>query len=488
MNEKILTPFAPNLVESTRSIGYSFETALADIIDNSIGNFASRIDVNFATGENPYVAIIDDGQGMDKETLENAMRYGSNSVLDEREAHDLGRFGLGLKMASMSQCRKLTVITKKNNITSAAIWDLDHIHKTKEWILKVYDQESAKALNLANLLTDRKSGTIVLWENLDKITESPLNFERDFNEKLNHASKHVSLVFHRFMENKKDKNYTEFYFNYLQLNPIDPFFLTHPATQKLEQRKIFLENRTPITVQPIITPYTSNLSVEQRNFLNENHDLNLKQGFYIYRNKRLIVWGKWFRIIRESELNRLAKVVIDLPNSIDHIWTIDVKKSSAEIPGDIKEQLKNIVKATVGKSERVYKYRGRKIKTDDFDHIWNKVENRGKFQYMINRELALYKALESSLDDNQAKLLGNFLSAVEDAFPYDSVYYDKATDVQFIEKSLETEEVYQTAKDAINQLLTYQSLSESIQAIKSIDIFNKYPEVIQKLEEEMSNE
>lgn len=127
MNEVKLIPNAPILIESTRSIGYSFETALADIIDNSLAKKANKIDVYFNSIDSPFVMVIDNGVGMNLEELTDAMRYGSKSSLEERDRNDLGRFGLGLKTASLSQCRKLTVFSKKNNMISGATWDIDYI-------------------------------------------------------------------------------------------------------------------------------------------------------------------------------------------------------------------------------------------------------------------------------------------------------------------------------------------------------------------------
>lgn len=109
MEDKIIVPFAPILVESTRSIGYSFEAAVADIIDNSISAGATGVSIDFQSNDPAWLCIMDNGSGMTEEELINAMRYGSKSVLDERGKDDLGRFGLGMKMASLSQCRKLTV-------------------------------------------------------------------------------------------------------------------------------------------------------------------------------------------------------------------------------------------------------------------------------------------------------------------------------------------------------------------------------------------
>lgn len=480
MEDIKLTPYAPNLVESTRSIGYSFETALADIIDNSISNDASKIEVKFDTNNEPYVAIIDDGIGMDKDTLEAAMRYGSSNVLDERDSKDLGRFGLGLKMASMSQCRKLTVLSKKEKEIFAVCWDLDYIYETQDWLLIRYSDVEKRKIRLYDELEKMNNGTIVLWENFDKISESEFDFEKEFNEKVSFADRHLSLVFHRYLE----KNKFELFFNGRKLEPINPYVLSNKATQVLEEETLFI-NDEKIKIIPYITPYISKLSAEERHEIDKNKDLNLKQGLYIYRNKRLIVWGKWFRLLKENELKKLTKIQIDLPNNIDDYWTIDVKKSSAQIPSVIKENLKQIVYRSSGKSEKVYRYRGRKESTDIHDHIWNKVENRNKIQYLINKDIPMYKVVEKSLDETQLKLFESFIKAIEDSFPYAIVYCELAKEKEYDEKTLETEEVYNMAKMTLETCKNKEDRIDYLKTFKKIDIFLKYPEVIELLEEEI---
>ena len=96
-----LPPHAPTLMESTRAIGYSIESAIADIIDNSVAAQADRVDIDFFPIGESYISILDNGVGMAKEELINAMQYGSRSPLDARNENDLGRYGLGMKTASM---------------------------------------------------------------------------------------------------------------------------------------------------------------------------------------------------------------------------------------------------------------------------------------------------------------------------------------------------------------------------------------------------
>ena len=202
MNVQVVEPRADILVESTRSIGYTFESALADIIDNSIGNGATHIDVRFSSIDPRYIAILDDACGMTPDELIIAMRYGSRNVNDQRAESDLGRFGLGLKTASLSQCRKLTVISKKNNAISAASWDLDFIIEQQGWSLKVYDYDEIvnqynKAIpGILDQLNSYESGTIVIWEDFDKMLEGATEPDTLFDEKISIARSHLELIYH----------------------------------------------------------------------------------------------------------------------------------------------------------------------------------------------------------------------------------------------------------------------------------------------------
>jgi hypothetical protein len=487
MKEINLPPFAPNLIESTRSIGYSFEMALADIIDNSISNFADRVDVQFSVQDDPYVAIIDNGIGMTTANLESAMRYGSTSSLADRDKTDLGRFGLGLKMASMSQCRELTVITKFRGKLSAAQWDLDRVHETKNWSLALFSENELEQFPLSKSLDNYQSGTVIVWQKLDRISDTPAGFRREFNNRLDYAERHLRLVFHRFLSNKYKKKILELYFNNRKLEPIDPFMTNNPATQPLEPETLFLGKKS-INVQPYIMPFSNKLTASERRTLNEFSDLNLKQGLYIYRNQRLIAWGKWFRLLRDSELQRLTRVQVDLPNNLDDEWAIDVKKSSAQIPSGIKDALAKIVLTSVGKSERVYRYRGTRVSNDSYVHVWNRIENRGKIQYLVNRDLPLVKALLNSLDDEQVKLVDAFISTVEDAFPYNSVYYDLAKDREPEEKTMSDQQVYDAVKQTIAKMTRNRvEARQQLQNMKNIDVFQKYPNVLRMLQEEYND-
>ena len=186
----------------------------------------------------------------------------------------------------------------------------------------------------------------------------------------------------------------------------------------------------------------------------------------------------------------MARVRVDIPNSLDSIWEIDVKKSTASLPEVIKRNLVNIVEKTIGSSERVYKYRGRKTSNDNVLHVWDTIENRGKYQYLINRDTPLYKALENALNENGIQYLDAFVKAVEDSFPFGDVYYRLAKDENSIDKQLgDFETVYKTAESMIGASKDAgQDIQVFIQSMDKIDYFAKYPEVIKKIKEDYCND
>lgn len=484
MKTKIVLPYAPILVESTRSIGYSFESAVADIIDNSLGKEATEVNILFSSKDPQYVAIIDNGTGMSGEELESAMRYGSKSSLEERDKDDLGRFGLGLKTASLSQCRKLTVITKQNGTYNAACWDLDHIIAEQDWALICYYGKEAEELPFASNLNTYESGTVVIWQMFDRILDGTTNVQKVFDECIERARNHVALVFHRYMDNNI-KTRVKICFNYAPVDPIDPFLITNPATQPLTEQTLRIDGST-IKVKPYILHYASKVSAKDKKRLGELCDLHSNQGFYIYRNKRLIIWGTWFRLIKTQELNKLARIRVDIPNTLDSIWEIDIKKSTASLPDVIKRNLVAIVENSVGRSERVYKYRGRSVSKDNLQHIWETIDNRGKFQYQINRELPIIKLLEESLDERALGYLDSFIKVIEDAFPYGDVYYRLAKDENIIDQTvMDFEEVYKVAESMISAYKEMGGdISTFLNTLDKIDYFVKYPDVVKKIRED----
>jgi hypothetical protein len=422
MKIKQSPPYAPLLIESMRSLGYSFDTAIADLIDNSVSAQAKNINILLDPSDDPQLIIFDNGHGMDAAELEEALRFGSRGPLETRNEFDLGRFGLGLKSASLSQCRRLIVASKTNNSLCCFSWDLDEVEKTDDWSVLEYSQDEIKHLPSIELFDSVDSGTFVLLQNFDRITASSHDVKKTLDTLLETAEDHLSLVFHRIIT----EDQVTISINGRAIEPKDPFLENHKSTQRLREQSISIDDKK-ITLQPYILPHRNKLSREDLRKVGGADDLRTNQGFYIYRCKRLIIWGTWFRLLSKEELNKLARVKVDIPNSLDEIWSIDVKKSTANLPDKIRKNLYGSIKESVFGSKKVIEYRGKLRREEDISYIWQRITDReGGVSYSINRDLPQIQLLTSSLDQTGQKVLEALLQNVEDNFPASSVYLDVA--------------------------------------------------------------
>ena len=339
-------PTADVLMNSMRAMGYSFESAIADIVDNSVSAHAKNIALKFPI--NPLeccVAICDDGIGMSKKELLDAMKYGSQLKSGNRTSDDLGRFGLGMKAASLSQCRRLTVVSKKERKTSAYVWDLDVIEEKKDWYMVDCSKEQITEIKYVDYLDDKESGTIVLWENFDLIEKASGNVYAELGKHQGAAADYLSLIFHRYL-NGEGKNPLSIMVNNYKLTGLDPFLENHRKTNVRRKIEIPIKDSDGkeqiVSVQPFVLPFQKDLSAEDKRLSGGIENYRAKQGFYIYRNKRLIIWGTWFGRHRD-ELTKYARIKVDIPNSLDDIWGIDIKKQHATIPAIIRNRLTKAV-------------------------------------------------------------------------------------------------------------------------------------------------
>jgi len=386
MKQIIVPPYAPVLMEATRAIGYSLEAAVADIIDNSITAGTAKIDINFFPIGDSYVSILDNGVGMDEERIIEAMRYGgSRSSSEERDSTDLGRFGLGLKTASLSQCRRLTVVSKRKRRYIGAQWDLSLIAKTKKWSLKVLSSDDVMTYPGVEGLSVYDSGTLVIWQDLDRMMSGEVNVDTALGVKMDAVRDHLSLVFHRYLSGETGLKKMAITINGLPVMPADPF-LVAKSTRIMDDETILVAGQKVI-VRPYILPHLSTLSAKEVSVLGGKDGLRQQQGFYVYRNKRLLVGGTWFRMMRQGELSKLARVRVDIPNSLDHLWTLDIKKSTAVPPEAVRKNLGSIIDKIAAGSKRTWTYRGKKETDDSRIRIWNRfVTREGGVVYSLNRD------------------------------------------------------------------------------------------------------
>ena len=439
-----LPPSPLSLIESLRNLGYSMQTAVADIIDNSISADADEITIDFSwNAGNPWLAITDNGHGMLKEELIGAMRFGSQSPLASRSADDMGRFGLGLKTASLSQCRHLTIMSKKNGQVSCCEWDVDRISQLDNdvWSLSIPDlDEVGQRLVLGSLyqqsLASMDSGTIVLWENIDRISEQGM-VERDdsyFNAQIDDTRKHLELVFHRFLSPEDvGKSKVRMMMNRDELAAFNPFNPRNIATQELEKQQFVLNGAT-IVVQPYVLPHHNKVSKQVYDeYAGEGGYLH-NQGFYVYRNKRLIIKGTWFRLMKKEELNKLLRVRVDITNSLDHLWRIDVRKSHASPPEVIRNELRQIIGRIEVSGRRVYRQRGQRLASAVGNPVWNRIAVAGTVSYQLNREHPLLKDLFGNLPPETRTFFENIISMIESSIPVDMFYHDIANHPESLEQ------------------------------------------------------
>lgn len=428
-----MPPYAPTLMESTRAIGYSIEAAIADIIDNSIAANAARIDIDFFPIGQSYISILDDGHGMSEMELISAMQYGSRSPLDVREESDLGRYGLGMKTASLSQCRVLTVISKQNGMVAGAQWNLNHIKQAESWSLIVLDESEVKNFPNWDKLNSYLNGTLVVWQDLDKFGIGESDIAAAFTRKMNLIRDHLSLVFHRYLSGEPGLKKTDIRMNDLSIAPQDPF-LIRKSTQLMDEETIVVRGEK-VKVKPYILPHTSKLTKKELGALGGKEGLRKQQGFYVYRNKRLLIWGTWFRLMRQGDLSKLARVQVDIPNSLDDLWTLDIKKSTVTPPEEVRKNLSVVIEKISEGSKRTWTYRGKKEVSDQVVHIWNRLMTRdGSIVYEVNPDHPMIDALVEEYPGIRPKI-ELILKQIAMSLPLNSLYIDLTNDEKLSNES-----------------------------------------------------
>ena len=485
MNIIDLPPFAPTLIESTRAIGYSLEAAVADIIDNSIAAEATEIKISFFPVDDSYVSILDDGKGMDSNELTTAMQYGSKNPLDEREDRDLGRFGLGLKTASLSQCRKLTVVSKKDGIIVARRWDIDYVRTTGKWSLLDIDprNEISQIPNIDELL-NKDSGTLVVWQDLDRLEAGEIDFTKSMGRMIDSVREHLALVFHRYLSGEAGLKRLSISINGNEIVPKDPF-LVKKSNRPMDD-EVFVINGARITVRPYVLPHFSSLSAEEAREIGGKDGLRKLQGFYVYRNKRLLVWGTWFRMQRKGDLSKLARIQVDIPNTLDDLWTLDIKKSYALPPAQVRTNLEKIIEKIADQSKRKYTVRGKKEVSDKSVHIWNRMKDRnGGFYYEINKQYPMVEQL-LELHPEDKDLIMAILKQIEIGLPLNQLYVDLNND-EYLANDLEQKdkEIETSLRAMLKQHDDSAVQLEIIDRMSQIDPFSRHPKVIEKLRKEV---
>ena len=444
-----LPPNPKNFIDSLRRYGYDASTSIADLIDNSISAESENIWIDcFPANKDHWLSITDNGFGMTRKELIIAMTLGAKDPKKNRETGDLGRFGLGLKTSSFSQCRNLTVVSKKKNSPLvAARWDLDLIEKDNAWSLIELEKSDIK--NLPDDLREvNGSGTQVIWQNIDTIEGETLQ-ERsnDLDERLLTIRGDLALIFHRFINTSKnkDKGKINIYLNNNFIHPVDPFLESNSATQRLRDEKIG-KGKNVVNLQAFILPHHSKLNAEEKKIIEGKKGLTAGQGFYFYREKRLISYGGWHGLQGLKELSKLARVKVDIPNSLDNEWITRVNKAGMSPPLIVRKAMKKLIETISGRSVKVYRRRGKK-KIIQKDLIWSKTTTDGSISYEIDLTNKKIKDLINEVPKATKNKLIEVLNQVSNDLPIEAIYHD------YSDKPIELERGQESYQIELEKLL-----------------------------------
>ncbi len=437
-------PKASSLMNTARSFGnYDLAAALADLIDNSIQAKSTKISILFEPIESGLVVRIrDNGAGMNRDELVAAMRPASVNPESPRSLDDLGRFGWGLKSASLSQARVLTVVSWQRSNFTTAIWDIDNL---EDWSMELLVGD--EALNFLDAPPISNSGTEVIWTRCDRLLDQDISSSLDeqLNEKISHASKQLSLIFHRYLSGEARNKLAIEMQGYL-LKPLDPFMSNHSATQTIDEDRIKLRGKEEIAVQPFIIPHFSKLTVEERESLGGDEGLVRNQGFYVYRNKRLIIYGTWFRLMPHGELSQLMRVKVDLPNTLDTDWKITLDKSDAQLPVVLRTGLKELLKKFGKRSTSANRRKGVNLTIDKTEPVWKRVAYNGRIRYQINRDHPLIWELIAESQDSE--ITREALKLIESYVPTEAMIKDQEENQLEQVQAITDPEIFEVLLDA----------------------------------------
>jgi hypothetical protein len=490
MKSRHAPPRAGAMIEALRGLGYSAQTALADIIDNSIAAHATEIDIRFAwDGSSSTVSILDNGDGMDAAGLDLAMRLGEKNPLHERAADDLGRFGLGLKTASFSQCRRLTVGSISGGVLNCLRWDLDVLYASSDdgWHLLEGPAEGSEVL--LEPLARTKRGTLVLWEGMDRIVTTGFS-QQDFLDLIDRTERHLAMVFHRYLCGTVPK--LRLAINGRYVRPWDPFMTSHSATWSSPVERLAVDGG-PIEVQCHVLPHKDKLAPAELDSGGGPDGWTAQQGFYVYRNERLLVAGSWLGLGRgrswtKEESHRLARIRLDISNSADIDWKIDIRKSTARPPVSVRERLYRLAEDTRERARRVFAHRGNQARTAGGQPVvqaWQAEKTRAGIRYRVD---TTHPAVAAVLSD--AGPLGprvrSMLRVLEETVPVQRIWLDTAEAKETPRTGFSgapRENVIEVLQTMFEDMITRRGMSgeRARQTLLQTEPFHNYPELVASL-------
>lgn len=465
------TPYAASLIQSLRDIGYSCETALADILDNSVTAGARHVEIlSDLSRSDPAIGVLDDGRGMMADELIEAMRPGSRNPLDDRAADDLGRFGLGLKSASFSQCKCLTVLSRKDGIVSGATWDLDLVARTNRWEIELHDD--FESIPWSDRLTC--DGTLVIWRNLDRlgggIEGNDIARVQHINRAIAQAERHLRLVFHRFMSSERPP--LKLFLNGRPLEPIDPFGTAYAGHQADRVDRLDMAHGS-VEFQCFTLPHHKSLSKSEWEDLGGPEGHLRSQGFYVYRGRRLIIAGSWLGLARQTELTKLCRIRVDIPNTMDADWKIDVKKASAQLPPKVRDRMRLLVERLSLTSKRTYQRRGQKLVDHDYMPLWHRIQRDGAIIYRPDPAHPVLADFSARLAPELQNEFANIVGVLGSAIPIASLHADFAGSPEEVQADVADDAVLEQLARAMVRVMVDQGVSEEdiLDALHPVELF-----------------
>jgi hypothetical protein len=471
-----ITPSAAALIESLRGLGYSPETAIADLIDNSIAANAATIELELDWNNgNPQAGLLDDGNGMDGAALAEALRFGGAGPSSTRMAGDLGRFGLGLKTASLSQCRQLTIISRTAGKTSTLILDVDEIAK-RGWFAT--EPATLPQHPLVAKLLQLEHGTLVLWDRMDSLGGLS-GLEKDaFYLRLQDIRAHLGMVFHRFLG--EDARRLRILTNGRAIKHWDPFQKNHTSIIEMRSERIRYRSSS-FEVKPYVLPHRDRFTNEvEYEAAGGPGGWNARQGFYVYRAKRLLVAGSWLglggaRAWTRDESSRLARIQVDLPTEMDTDWRIDVRKSQARPPGNLRARLTAIAEHCRAQAREVFVWRGmgpraRAQGGANVDPLWLASTGPNGTNYRINRSHPALAAFATGLKAER-KQFDALLTIIEQSVPVERIWLDISEAQGAPARSVDDEQLEQLT-DSLTELA--KLLPPTLPATERVDLLLRH--------------
>jgi len=363
-----VTPSAARLTSSLRDIGYDFVSAVADLVDNSIAAGARSIDVVVEfDGHDSFVLIADDGAGMSENALVESLRFGSRRSY---EVGELGRYGLGLKTASLSQCRSVTVSTRRASVykrIATRMLDLDVILDFDDWL--IVDPGRTRAVVEAQRWLSDAPGTVVIWSKLDRVLpdKNPEGgwARRRIETLVKKTADHLSMVFHRFLEGSNSSGQQiVITVNGEKIQPWNPFAPDEAATVDLPALSFEIVSGDQVgrirLSRHVLPPREKFSSQDEFDRLSGPLKWNRQQGLYVYRADRLVQWGGWGGVRSIDEHTKLARVALDFNTDLDAAFHINVAKMRVNLPAAVKQMLERPLHEVCLRANETYRKTARR--------------------------------------------------------------------------------------------------------------------------------